>query len=219
MKTGFEPIAPYYDYLVQCTSGRLLSQQACSLFSELKTTTNVLVIGDGSGKITEQLLTEHSVAHLYYVEISPTLVSQAKRRLNKFVTATTQIDFIQQDIFETELPFQKIDIVLTPYFLDLWNDHQLDVLIRKIAMTLKENGLWYVADFNSDIYHNKGILNFLQRGLLRMLYLFFRWTVKLTTTRLPDIGLGFRNNGFIVMNQKCRGKGLLVTMVWKKISS
>ncbi|MFN8415695.1 MAG: class I SAM-dependent methyltransferase [Cytophagaceae bacterium] len=219
MAQGFESIATYYDCLVRITSGNLLYRNAISLFSEIENASSVLVIGDGSGRITEALLKHHSVEVIYYIELSPTLISKAEKRLNKLKEEhklSTRFHFLQQDIFESELPPTTFDLILTPYVLDLWGNEKLRALIQLVSPCLKVEGSWYVSDFNPEIYHMRGMLGWLYRGLIRMLYQFFEWMVKLKTNKLPDIETCFTNSSYSLQSKKVKAGGLLVSMVYKK---
>lgn len=215
MTQGFESIASYYDSLVRITSGNLLYKNAVSLFSTLGQVSTGLVIGDGSGKITEALLALHpTIKNLHYVDASPTMIKKARKELEKY-SDTTEIHFYTEDIFNTTFSEKSIDLIVTPYFLDLFTEVEMAQLIQLLGPAIKEGGMWYVSDFNPEINHKQGVWGFTYRRLMQVLYLFFSWKVGLNVKLLPNIEACFRKMNYTLLSKKESTGELLVSMVWR----
>jgi hypothetical protein len=92
--------------------------------------------------------------------------SRNNQRVN-FITGT-----------EEDIPDRLYDGVITNFYLDLFDEKRLNVVIEKVNGSLKNSSLWAVTDFISQ-----------QRGhemMLWWMYRFFRVIARIEATRLPD---------------------------------
>jgi len=111
----------------------------------------------------------------------------------------------------TFVPKGPYDLVVTHFFLDCFNQPDLDSLIARITPALAPGALWLISDFRIPI----GPMRLPAKLLIRSLYLAFRILTGLRTVRLPDYATPLTHAGLTGIAHEHRLAGLLTTELWR----
>ena len=175
----FDSVTWVYDRLVYWVFGNRLMEATCAHFDQVKTTDKILVLGGGTGKMLDSL--QH-VASIDYVEKSKKMLAKASSRQNG------KVYFIHAD-FLTGFPIDQYDVIICPFFLDVFDPAELLDVLQKIWAHVKPGGLLLVSDFSPSG-------NIRHKILLKAMYLFFKTFVKLSSASLLVIDEKTQDAGF-----------------------
>ncbi|MFY0687697.1 MAG: class I SAM-dependent methyltransferase [Cyclobacteriaceae bacterium] len=179
----FDRIAPYYDSLVKLVFGNALLEASIHFFDGIRRYDRLLVVGGGTGRILPYL--DHC-EQIDYVEMSTEMIERAK------ANSLSHVNFIQQDFLE--LDDDLYDVVLCPFFLDVFGPEKLKAVMNKIEGLLLPGGKLVVTDFTMP---SSG----LQQLFLNAMLKFFKWTTRLESNKLPDIKALVHTAGFDVIDE------------------
>ena len=76
------------------------------------------------------------------------MIELTKRRRSVAESMRPSVKFIQED-FHHWTPAGPYDVVVTHFFLDCFDEKELEEIVRKIAATLSTGGIWLLADFTT----------------------------------------------------------------------
>jgi hypothetical protein len=145
---------------------------------------NLLILGGGNGKILPLIYLHAPLLSIDYVEASTIMIKIAKKAKPK----NQKITFHHLDVIDYK---QKHKLIYAGFFLDLFNEKQIEELILKLE-NKRSKTKWYVADFHI----NKNIsYHLIRRFQLKITILFFRITTRHTINYLPKIHLIFEKMG------------------------
>src|SRR5690606_1189468 len=105
------------------------------------------------------------------------------------------------------------DVVITNFFLDLFDETELQEVMKKLSQWLHPDGIWLFSDFN---ICEKPVHAWWQRLLVRSMYWFFKMTCQLTPVQLPDFGRNFYQSGFLPTHSRYFCHDMMVTRVYCK---
>lgn len=179
MPNGYDRLARWYDHLSQIIYfGRIQRAQAFGLES-IQPKSKVLIVGGGTGLILEHIARlDIQRLQIDYVEASPAMIDMARKR----VYGANEINFIASAWPDVDAAVEY-DVIITQFFLDSFQDSQFDSIFSSLDECLKTDGFWIVADFQL----SKGIKRLWQQSMLVLMYLFFKFTVGISASRLEDI--------------------------------
>jgi ubiquinone/menaquinone biosynthesis C-methylase UbiE len=149
----------------------IVRAQTCFL-NVIPPVSNVLILGGGTGWLLAELLQDRPECEVWYIESSANMLSMTMKKNMDL----RQVHFIQGT--EKDIPACGFDIVITPFFLDLFSPLTLEWVVERISLALKPSALWIVADFV-----NRG--KWWQIVLLKTMYLFFRRMCHIEARTLP----------------------------------
>ena len=206
MTNNYNHIAFIYDALVRFVFGNQLLQAQRHFFSQLPKDANILFVGGGTGEILPELLSIAKPCLIDYVELSPKMISMAKKKCsqNKYV------HFIQND-FNDFVPSKKYDVVITFFFLDLFKEEKINVLIQKINIALSAEGLWLFTDFV-----DRGHYRWYHKVFVKLMYVFFRVFTNVERHKLPNFSEHFTKHSFHTIKVKSFFHGLISSKVITK---
>lgn len=214
IKKGFDFLSPFYDFLLYITSGNYIPRSQLLLADSFPDADKVLILGGGTGTFLADLLSLYKVKKVVYVDISPGMIRQSKKRLASNQQFYEKVDFRtgSLDVIGKE---EKFDFVITNYFLDVFPETELPTLISKLIQHLNEEGSWLVTDFH---HGNKNYKNRMFRVITSLLYLFFRVVCGIKCKKLPDIAKIMKNRKLHLEKEAFMVKGLLRTAIYRKIT-
>jgi Methylase involved in ubiquinone/menaquinone biosynthesis len=196
----FDRIAGVYDPLAKIVFGKAIRNAQLHFSNCIPTHSCVLIIGGGTGWIAEELIKQDPTLRIVLIDASQKMIDLAKLRL-----MGTNVELICGD--ENDLTVES-DVVITPFFLDLFPDEKLQRVIRKIQPSLKSDGLWIATDFVTERWWH--------RIYLWMMYRFFKITTAIESNHLPDWQKAMLQNGFHSGDQKTFYKGFVKTICYKR---
>jgi tRNA (cmo5U34)-methyltransferase len=168
---AFDPIAGFYDALADTFFlGQIFKAQTHYL-NRIKPGAKVLILGGGTGRILVPLFRQQPSAKVWYVEASAEMLKRSRDQL----TGREEVVFIHGT--EAGLPDQRFDVIILPFFLDMFEEPDLSHLCFKLLRNSKNGALWLVSDFlDSRWWH---------RSALFVMYRFFNLLCKVKPRRLP----------------------------------
>lgn len=195
---GFDFLAPFYDGLARLFIGKDIVNAQLHFLKVFKECNTLLILGGGSGWILDFLGGEFPDLKIDYIDISPEMLNSARKRSGNH----RPINFILGT--ESNIPDQLYDGVISNFYLDMFDDNGLSIVIEKIKKSLNGSAFWVVTDFVNE-----------QRGhrlKLWLMYRFFRMVANIEASRLPDwqgqmilsgsklIDCKISDDGFIISN-------------------
>ncbi|MBD99017.1 MAG: hypothetical protein CMO34_04165 [Verrucomicrobia bacterium] len=141
---NYNGIAWCYDFLASLVfKGNILKSQRAFL-NTIPSNSQILWIGGGSGKVLPQLLDPTRQLRIDYLDTSEKMLLKAKK-IAHTSNGCDRIQFILGD--HTKIPNKKYDVVLTYFFLDLFDKDKGALIFDSLNSSLKNGGLWLYADF------------------------------------------------------------------------
>jgi demethylmenaquinone methyltransferase/2-methoxy-6-polyprenyl-1,4-benzoquinol methylase len=99
----------------------------------------------GRGETWRQLFRKHpSIARLTALDISPEMIRGAQDHAQKL--NTTNVEFLQVDVFENDIPSASADFILSTFGVKTFNASQLEHLSREISRVLKVGGVFSLIE-------------------------------------------------------------------------
>jgi ubiquinone/menaquinone biosynthesis C-methylase UbiE len=208
---NFNLIARPYRWLEYLTLGRSLEHCRQHFLPNLLQQKNALILGDGDGRFTAQLLTENPTIRADVVDTSATMLQLLRQRCEATApNAAARLHTHQTNALT--FPLQKTyDLVVTHFFLDCLTQSELDILIARITPNLVPGALWLISDFRIPA----GPMRLPARALIRSLYLAFRILTNLRTTHLPNHPTPLTRAALTRKAHHHRLAGILTTELWQ----
>ena len=162
----------------------------------------VLALGDGDGRALAALLaamiaSATPATHIDYVDMSARMLELARAR-----AGTDRVAYHCDDALTTPLPTAEYDLIVTHFFLDCFEETDLDLLAARIARAARPQARWLISEFRRPGW------------LVRALYLFFRITTGLRTRRLVDHHPLLKRHGFRLTRSESAWRGLVASELW-----
>ena len=205
MKTheGFDRLSVIYDLVVKLVFRRAIREAQIQLIKELGDHRKWLILGGGTGWVLEEILKVHPKVEMTYVEASQKMIDKAQKR-----NINGQVNYILGSV--EQIPNgQNYDVVITAFFWDMFRTNTSLEMKHSIDKKVKNDALWLLADFkNTDIWR--------QKGLMKMMYWFFRVTCRIEASELPDFGQIFDKQKHKVLFQKTFYHGMIESTLYKQ---
>jgi len=166
----------------------------------------VLLIGGGSGWLLKELLIRCQPYKVVYVEASSKMLALSRKAIHS-LPAAPDVEFRQGN--ETTITEQAcFDVVITPFFLDLFTRQRLEnEILPRLFRSLHPRGLWLLTDFTPSPhwYH---------RFLLRTMYWFFRKLARIEANWLPAYAELMLQTGMQKREQAIFYGGFIASGLW-----
>jgi ubiquinone/menaquinone biosynthesis C-methylase UbiE len=195
---GFDLLAPFYDDVARLVIGKDIVNAQLHFLRRLTECNRLLIIGGGTGWFLDFLCSECPDIEIDYIDLSPVMIDMASKRTGN----GKRINFIEGTV--NDIPDQLYDGVISNFYLDMFDESSLSVVIEKIKKSLSSSAFWIVTDFvNGRMGH---------KLKLWLMYRFFRIVARIEASRLPDwqnqmilsgsklIDCKISDDGFIVSN-------------------
>ncbi len=198
---GFDRVASSYDFLARLVFGKSIVDAQEYFLSEIKNGDRVLILGGGTGWILNSVFKVANPSGIWYVDSSLKMIEKSKAR----ITTSENIHFVQGSL-ESISENLKFDIVITNFFLDVFQDHELPDLIKGITARMEHDSLWLCSDFvDTGKFKHKVLLN--------MMYTFFIWCANLKNNTLPEWEKNL--TGLLLIKEKLWWDGFIKSAVFK----
>ena len=171
--SGFDRLSVIYDLLVNIVFGRAIRKAQIASIKQVENEHEWLILGGGTGWILDEIFKIYPNVKITYLEVSQEMINKAKRRKPK-----GRVNYVLGSI--DQIPQEKnYDVVMTAFFWDMFPTNEAVRMKQSIDQKLKNDAIWLLVDFkNTDIWW--------QRILMRVMYLFFRFTCHIEASELPD---------------------------------
>jgi ubiquinone/menaquinone biosynthesis C-methylase UbiE len=214
---NFDRIARPYRWLEYLSFGRALEHTRFQFLPDLQNCRRALILGDGDGRFTAQLLASNSSIHVDAVDSSAAMLHLLTERAAKcHPTAQHRLTTIQHDALafaaRPRTPEEPYDLVVTHFFLDCLEQEQVAALVQDLRPRLTPNGRWLVSEFAVPDSQPAALA---ARLLIATLYQAFALLTGLSTRKLPDYATIFQESGLNLLKSRERLSGLLVSQLWR----
>jgi SAM-dependent methyltransferase len=190
--------------LERCRTTHLSSPQTCEA---------ALVCGDGDGRFLRALVDSGRAREIDYVDVSPRMTALARTRADRSDrVGTARVTFFCADI-RTVTPPRRYDLIATHFFLDCFEEHEIDAVVRKIAVGATEHATWLVSEFQIPerrLARSAGTI------VVGALYAVFGILTGLRARRLPDYRAALASCGFHCATDVSSCGGLLTAQLWRR---
>jgi SAM-dependent methyltransferase len=209
---NFDRLARLYRTLEFAMFGRTLERARTAHLPHLAYSAEVLLLGDGDGRVAHRILERSSCRRLVSVDASQAIPSLAEQRIT-VPEHRDRITFVQQDARTFEVAPGSIDAVVTQFFLDCFTAAETATLVRRLAEAVRPGGLWLYTDFDVPA---RGSGRWLAHGVIKVLYWFFRWHTGISGAALPPAEVDIRRNGFAAVAERAFAFGMVRSVVYRK---
>jgi SAM-dependent methyltransferase len=192
-------IARRYRWLEYAGFGRALEWRREAFLGDLSDVRRVLAVGDGDGRALAALLIAAPQTCVDYIDISARMLEVARAR-----AGTERVVYRCEDARMASLPVAEYDLIITHFFLDCFDDADLEPLVARLANAAHPQARWLVSEFRGNGW------------LVRALYFFFRVTTGLRTRRLVDHHPILIHHGFRLVRYEQAWRGLLASELWAR---
>ncbi len=206
-------IARWYRWLEYLSFGRALERRRREYLTKLDDARNTLILGDGDGRFTAEFMRFNQRSRVESIDLSSRMLELAEARTTGSAQHHARVVFRRADARNVELT-GKYDLIITHFFLDCFQDRELEHVIARVSESAQAQARWVVSEFQLPSH---GISRLAARVLTRAMYLFFRATTGLKTTCLPDYATLLTMHGFYLIDRHQRAGGLLVSELWQKV--
>jgi len=198
----FDRVARVYDKLAKLVFGKsiVVSQQV--FLNDIPPRAKILMLGGGTGWILNEIAKTTTSCEIWYIDASAKMIDLARENANAL-----QVHFIhgtEEDI----PPAMLFDVVITNFYLDLFDEQKLEIVVRKIILSLTRDALWMVTDF----LHRKrwhGVF-------LTVMYSFFRVVAHLKNRGLPDWNSALQRVGYRKINSGLFYWGFIESAIFRR---
>lgn len=180
---GYDRLASVYRPLETCLFGNSLQRARVSLLSALPKINSAIVLGDGDGRLLEQLCKTQPECRVTSVDQSSEMLKHQRRRVHRR-KSDDRVNFLQLDAKDFCPPEGGCDLLVAAYFLDCFRADDLAVLLPQWLRGLRAGGLFYFVDF---IQPSSGWRRHQSRVYQTLMHWFFRWQTGLPNRQLVDL--------------------------------
>jgi SAM-dependent methyltransferase len=190
-------IARCYRWIEYAGFGRALERRREAFLSDASDARRVLALGDGDGRALAALLAAAPHACVDYIDLSARMLEVARAR-----AGTKHVVYRNEDARAARLPAAEYDLIVTHFFLDCFDETDLEPLIARLSDAAAPRARWLISEFRGNGW------------LVRALYFFFRIVAGLRTRRLVDHHPLLKRYGFRLIRQEDAWRGLLASELW-----
>ena len=205
---NFDRIARPYRWLEYVALGPLLERTRDYHLRCLAHEVRALILGDGDGRFTARLLTNCPEMRVDAVDLSAAMLRLLRRRCAEHLD---RLHIHHADARSFDPPHTP-NLVVTHFFLDCLTQAEVNALVARLTPLLAPDALWLMSDFRIP----PGVVGWIARAYIRLLYLAFRVLTGLRTTCLPDHAAALRASGFKPVAVHRTMFGILTTELWQR---
>jgi SAM-dependent methyltransferase len=193
-------IARWYRWFEYVGFGRALERRREAFLADVSDARRVLALGDGDGRALMAFLDRAPFAGVDYLDLSARMLELARAR-----AGAKRVVYRQADARTSPLPSAGYDLIVTHFFLDCFDERDLETLIGRLAHAASPNARWLISEFRGNGW------------LVRALYFFFRVATGLRTQRLVDHHPLLRRHGFRLARHQNAWRGVLASELWVSV--
>lgn len=210
---GFDRIAFFYDKMAAFASFNQINKSQFAFISQISTQSTCLILGGGTGYFLQRLLATHKTIQITYVDASEKMIEYSKRRILKHQPEDLhRISFVCADV--ADFKFETYDVIVCNYFLDLFEEKFIQILLMQFHTALSEGGILYVTDFV--LYTSQSVQSYVSKINLWVLFHFFSFATNLQTKKLVDLEQQILLTRFKITIRKKFLGGMLQSIILKK---
>jgi hypothetical protein len=206
---NFDGLAKLYRWMELLTFGPLLSRCRTAFLSEIAWAHRGVVLGDGDGRFTAELLRANAQVEIDAVDVSPAMIEVLLRRAG---TNSQRVRAHCADAREWTPEDAEYDLVATHFFLDCLTTEECRALAAKVRKASSSSTVWIVSEF---AVPEGRFGQFVAQPVVWLLYRGFGVLTGLRIRSLPDHHSALRDAGFALAQRRTRLFGLLASEMWR----
>jgi hypothetical protein len=206
---NFDRLAHLYRWMEMLTFGTWLHRCRCAFLGDLAACRNAVVLGDGDGRFTAELVRANPKVQIDAVDASPAMLGVLLRRAGPDAAGVRTYCADARSWRPVNPPY---DLVVTHFFLDCLTTEEIRAVAGRMRGAISPSAVWVVTEFAIP----RGWLGqFLGKPLIWMLYRAFGLLTGLAVRALPDHSAALRDAGYRLERSQTRLHGLLVSEIWR----
>lgn len=205
----FDRLAKLYCWMEYATFGPLLSRCRAAFLGEVHSACRALVLGDGDGRFTAELLRVNPEVQIEAVDASAAMLEALRRRAGANADRVRENCIDARNWRPTETPY---DLVATHFFLDCLTTEEVHALAAKVRGAVSPVSVWIVSEF---AIPGNWFGQWVARPLVWLLYRAFGLLTGLEIRSLPNHHAALRDSGFTLGKRHALLRGLLVSEMWR----
>jgi SAM-dependent methyltransferase len=215
---NLDPLAQAYRWMEWLTFGPYLHRCRRTYLSDLTTARRALVLGDGDGRFTAELLRANPHVQIDAVDASQamlrTLLRRAKTDAHRVQTHAADIRTWahEQARNQKTSPTEPYDLVIAHFFFDFLTTEEIRALTADLRPRLAPNARWIVSEFAQP---NGLYGKLIAAPVIWLLYRSFALLTGLRIRRLPNHAAALRESGFTLETSRTLLNGLLIAEDWR----
>jgi ubiquinone/menaquinone biosynthesis C-methylase UbiE len=212
---GYDRLSFAYHAIEWFVFGNHLQAARVGLLDQLPPWKRMLVLGDGDGRLLQQIvrqLSDEFDQTIVSLDHSESMLNQQRNRLAG-ERGFRQVEWVQADALSFNPKSGSFDVIVTPFFLDCFTEEELQLALPKWLAGLREDGIWYHVDF---VIPAKGWHRTRAVWLSRTMHVFFKCTTGLTNRKLLDFSILLLNIGLQRKQHADRFGGMIVTEIYRR---
>ena len=195
----FDGVASYYDGLARLVFGSAVKRSQTAFLHLLDSSSKVLILGGGTGKILTQMPPVFSIV---FMEKSAKMIAAAQKKPTQ-----NEIFFRRQNFLLSNIE-EHYDAILCPFFLDCFGEENLHIATDKLKQLVRPGGYLFVSDFEYDKVSSP---------LSNLMHWFFRITTNLESRKLKPIHPLLISKGFEMAREKLFYQNMIFSRVYRNL--
>lgn len=210
---NFDRLAYFYRWMEFFTFGPFLHRCRCAFLGDLTSRRRALILGDGDGRFTAELVRANPTVQIDAVDASPAMLNALRRRAGPHAARIHAHCADARSWQHTAPPY---DLIVTHFFLDCLTTEEIRSMAGQIRTAISPSARWIVSEF---AIPRGWFGQFFCKPLIWLLYRAFHLLTGLKVRSLPDHCAALREAGFALDHRQARLNGLLVSETWKTDAS
>jgi hypothetical protein len=206
----FDRLARVYRWMELVTFGPYLARCRTAFLNECRTCRRALILGDGDGRFTAQLLRANPIVEIDAVDASAGMLEMLLRRAG---SGRKRVQAFRADVRGFQPPHPPYDLVVTHFFLDCLLTEEVRTLAATLRAATANDALWLVSEF---AIPPGWFGRLVARPLIWVLYRAFDLLTGLRTRKLPGYAAELTSAGFSQKRRKLWLHNILVSEIWTR---
>lgn len=200
LRNDFDLVAPVYDNLAALVFGGAIRRAQLELLPELGDARSALILGGGTGWFLLELLGRSAVERVLYIEKSKAMLDRSRELISARAPHwLSRVDFrlgTEDSLTEADGP---VDLVVTNFYLDLFNNLNCAGIIERLEGLLSPAGRWLFVDFHTP---ELGWERLAAKALFKLMYAFFVVTSRIEARKPPHYEPTFHRLGLRIASEQ-----------------
>ncbi len=216
---NFDPLAKIYCWMEYLSFGPMLERCRFRFLRECAGARHALILGDGDGRFTAQLLRVNPYIRIDAIDASAGMLAELRRRARQKIKDSDQrLRTIHADLrsfaaSRIAYDLDRYDLVVSHFFLDCLMQEEVEALVRQTIVNLTPNACWLISEFSIPEH---GWRRVPASALIRSLYFAFDKMTHLHVRKIPDYAKALTTHGFHARTQARSMGGLLAAEIWDR---
>ncbi|HEY0786978.1 MAG TPA: class I SAM-dependent methyltransferase [Acidobacteriaceae bacterium] len=215
-KAGFDRVARLYSWLEYLAFGRQLERCRSAQMPSMLHARHALVLGDGDGRFTTQLLRRNPTVHVVAIDASPAMLALLAARVQR-AGASARVTLLAGDVVALLgstspppplhcAPGDRFDLLVSHFLLDCLSPDEVTSLVAGVLPLVVPGTPWVISEFATPSPWTRLVVHVLYRS--------FRLLASLRVQRIPPYQQALRQQGFVPAAHRRLLGGLLCSSVW-----